>query len=298
MTPSLPVTVGFDGSSTATTAVEWAAAEAARRGERLRIITATHHPGMPSSAGSTSMPLMPRTLGTRADERSKQAREIAARRLPESDIDSAVVADRAAAALLEASSQASMVVVGHRGHGTLTSALLGSVSMAVAEHAQCPVVVVRGAVEEAEGRQVAVGVDGTSESEPALLFAAAAAAQRKVPLRVVCAWVMPQAAWADETWQTVPADDWVEMSDALSEAARVAADSAAARARATWPDLVVEAEAPIAAPALALEDISRVSGLVVVGARGVGTMREFFLGSVSRSVLHQSACPVAVVRAQ
>ena len=52
------------------------------------------------------------------------------------------VADRASAALVDASSLASIVVVGSRGHGRLTNAVLGSVSDQVAHHATSPVVVI------------------------------------------------------------------------------------------------------------------------------------------------------------
>ena len=48
-------------------------------------------------------------------------------------------------------------------------------------------------------------------------------------------------------------------------------------------------------PVQALLDASR-ADLVVVGSHGRGSVAGLFLGSVSQSVLHRSAAPVAVVR--
>ncbi len=55
-----------------------------------------------------------------------------------------VAEGRAAQVLVEASEGADLLVVGNRGHGGLTEALLGSVGQYWVRHASCPVVIMRG----------------------------------------------------------------------------------------------------------------------------------------------------------
>ncbi len=50
----------------------------------------------------------------------------------------------AAKVLLDASTGATMLVVGSRGHGGFAGMLIGSVSAGVAEHASCPVLIIHG----------------------------------------------------------------------------------------------------------------------------------------------------------
>jgi nucleotide-binding universal stress UspA family protein len=50
----------------------------------------------------------------------------------------------AAQLLLDAALGAGLVVVGSRGYGGITGALLGSVGHALAQHSPCPVVIIRG----------------------------------------------------------------------------------------------------------------------------------------------------------
>ena len=65
--------------------------------------------------------------------------------------------------LAEAATGAHLLVLGSRGHGAALSLLLGSVSVALAAHAPCPVAVVRPTADD-EQRPVVVGIDGTADS--------------------------------------------------------------------------------------------------------------------------------------
>ena len=59
------------------------------------------------------------------------------------DVAISLVQGDASEALLEAATGADLLVVGNRGRGALKEALLGSTSGRVADHAPCPVVIVR-----------------------------------------------------------------------------------------------------------------------------------------------------------
>ncbi|MFI6844184.1 universal stress protein [Kitasatospora sp. NBC_00085] len=65
---------------------------------------------------------------------------------PPVEVEESVVLGNAAEVLLERSCGAELLVVGSRGHGGFSGALLGSVGQHCVQHARCPVVVVRGSV--------------------------------------------------------------------------------------------------------------------------------------------------------
>jgi len=59
------------------------------------------------------------------------------------DVETRLVEDDPGPALVEAASDADLLVVGSHGRGRVASALMGSVSSHVVHHARCPVVVVK-----------------------------------------------------------------------------------------------------------------------------------------------------------
>lgn len=288
------VVAGYDGSDEAKVAVAWAAAEASRLDNRLVVVNA-----------ATYMQPIARVTGTR--ERAGEAEE-SSRRLAEEGAAharetvpgltvEAVTDRRGAAAALEAMSQtASLVVVGNRGRGRVTGALLGSVAFALATHAHSPIVVTRGESARMPGpdRPIVVGVDGSGDA--ALDNAADVAAETKAELHVLVAWQStPANPWNRADLVTVDAAD-----DATSEAHQAAttiAENGAKRATTRHPDL--PAAQPIVAdgrPEQLLVDASADAALVVVGARGRGDLASLLLGSVSRVVIHGAECPVKIVR--
>ena len=132
-----PVVVGIDGSREATAALHWAAAEAACRRSQLHVV---HGWSPPASALSTSA-----AVNDALEECANDVVEaaLADDELAGLDVVSTVRRAGAAVALLEATSGASLVVVGTRGRGAIGGLFLGSTSRQVAHHASAPVVVVR-----------------------------------------------------------------------------------------------------------------------------------------------------------
>ena len=88
---------------------------------------------------------VPRNLGGRdphEDAVVALAKASAEQGLPSDQITTETVDGRATAVLVKHVKENDLLVVGSRGHGAVTGALLGSVSTHCVHHAPCPVVVV------------------------------------------------------------------------------------------------------------------------------------------------------------
>jgi nucleotide-binding universal stress UspA family protein len=134
------IVVGVDGSDSSVLALRWGAHYAAVLGAALEVVMAWEYP--PSFGWAAIAPEW-----NPADDVKKVLAETARAAFgdevpPNVRFESGEGV--AAKVLLDASKDATMLVVGSRGHGGFTGLLLGSVSANVAEHAECPVLIVRG----------------------------------------------------------------------------------------------------------------------------------------------------------
>lgn len=290
-----PVVVGVDGSSAADAAVDWAASEAMSQGRPLRIVHGFVWPLVRPAVPLGPAPGDPPDRGLRpaAERILEEARARALGVAPAVEVTTRLVVGGAAPAVLEEARDAALVVVGNRGLGGFLGLLVGSVSVAVAAHAPCPVMVVRAASTDEHpvttGR-ILVGVDGSEMSAMAVEYAFERAARHGSTVVAVHAWALPVSGDAGADFAA-----YVYI-DEFEQAGREILDEALAPARKRLPDVKVETKLVRDHPGHALQAESQDADLVVVGSRGRGGFRGLLLGSVSQAMLHHAACSVAVVR--
>lgn len=271
------IVAGVDGSSWSASALGWAADEARLRGAPLTVLHAFEWPVMGVPLGGAPAGYDPREVARRM---LLDSAAYARSRAPGVPVTSRMDVGSATPRLLAAARDAAMVVVGSRGLGGFSGLLAGSVSVQVAEHADGPVVVVRGHA-RADG-PILLGVDATA-AESATGWAFDEAARRGTGVLAVRAWPPgPGAApdLADPDEETVAErlyrqlDDW----------------------RQKYPDVPLERADERGHPGDVISRLSAGAQLAVVGARGRGGFRGLLLGSTSQAVLRHAYCPTAVVR--
>jgi len=135
---------------------------------------------------------------------------------------------------------------------------------------------------------VAVGVDGSDRSVPALEWAGKEAAAHGHTLRVVTAWSIPVTALSPGG---LPAPYPI---DELESDARAAQDAVIAKANIP-AGVEIEHHVVEGGPGAVLLAAAESADLIVVGSRGHGGFTGLLLGSVSQQVTGHAACPVVVV---
>ncbi|RYB88411.1 universal stress protein [Nocardioides glacieisoli] len=182
---------------------------------------------------------------------------------------------------------ARMLVVQHRHAHGLARLVTGHTVTGVASRAGCPVVSVNEDWEPPDaGGEVVVGVHEDGGPSEALAEAFVWAEATGAPVRVVHGWRL-DAVYDDIITSRIAAEWRAEQRTVLTEAVSTL--------RSRHPGVSVEVEVRHQWPADVLVDDSRVARLVVMGRHGRAPWGPHHLGSIARTVLRESRCPVMVV---
>jgi nucleotide-binding universal stress UspA family protein len=136
---------------------------------------------------------------------------------------------------------------------------------------------------------IVIGVDGSPAAKEAVRYALHEASIRGTRVRAVHAWSPSHAVPTTGPGLVAPVD--VESyRKAAEELLRGTVDAVAGDRASQVERVLVEAPA-----GQAIVENSRDAELIVVGRRGLGTVRSIVLGSVSSYVIQHAACPVLVI---
>lgn len=140
------IVAGVDGSQPSVEALRWAVHQAELTGGTVDAVIAWQYPvsaiGLgwapaPGLDGSDFAELAAKTLSDAVEEAGAGS-DVAVHQI--------VLDGNPAQVLLDTAAGADLLVVGSRGHGGFTDALIGSVSQRCVHHAHCPVVVVHSGI--------------------------------------------------------------------------------------------------------------------------------------------------------
>lgn len=282
------IVAGVDPSDHAARAAAWAAREAVARGLSLHLVNALE---LPSTAG---LVVEPPGYATVQAEAGRELLDRVAGELRASFPGLAVTAEisevGAAQTLVTLSQDARLVVTGTRGHGGFTGMLLGSVSHAVAAHAHCPAVVVRGEEPAEPLGEIVVGVE-PGEAEAPIRFAFETGAAVGTSVTFVRAWWPPMMyggygayyALASLDFEAIEAGECTDVQDLVRPI------------RDEFPQVKASVRVTRGNPVPILDDAALGSRLLVVGARRRRGPLSVGIGQITLGLLAHSPTPVAIV---
>jgi nucleotide-binding universal stress UspA family protein len=185
-----------------------------------------------------------------------------------------------------------LIVVGSHGRTALGRMFFGSVSQKVINAANCSVRVARGRIVEPDvPARIIVGVDGSEEADAAVDEIASREWPDGSEVRIVnSAWTIPAAS---DPGTAVNLIEWIaretERVNKVVEGAAEKLGSAGLKV-----SIVVKEQEPKALLCSEAEDM--MADCIFVGARGMGRLERFLIGSVSSGVAARAHCSVEVVR--
>lgn len=188
---------------------------------------------------------------------------------------------------------ADLLILGARGHGMLERAVLGSVSGEVVDRVHRPVLVAR----RETAARVLIGTDGSVEAIGALSLVARSGLFARAAIEVVHATDVHPTAWlglvpGDAVFAT---EAYGRVMDETRHHAVEVVDAAVDLLRAHGQDPTSAVLEGPAAHAIVEEAKRWDADVVVVGARGRGTVERLLLGSTARSLLHHAPASVLIV---
>ena len=277
------IVVGVDGSASSLDAVTWAADQAAQDHRSLALV---HAYTLDRMLWVDSMGVDRDIVKVMAEDGRRlllAAADHAHRTQPDLEVHEWLFHADARSALLEASRDAAMLVVGSRGRGPVASLLLGSVGVALVRHAVCPTVV-RRPERDHVGTGVLVAVDAREDARPVLETAYQFAASRELPLTVL---VLHHGSASLSTPPDVHDDDRVDhrerLVDWLSDLA------------VKHPDVRVSERTADGAAAHVLVEQGGEQDLVVVGTHVSGGVTSVLGQGLAVSVVEHAPTTVVVV---
>lgn len=281
-----PIVVGVDGTIAAQHAARWAGALADRLGSPLHIVHANRRVGHQFSDVMAAL-----AAASAAAEREaaptilKTAAAAVGRAHPNLQITTAVLDEPVDDALKKLSRHARLLVIGCDEVIPGVALLVGSLTLDLCGHTDCPVIAWRGESLKPTTRPIVVGVDGSSDAVLELAFQLAAVL--KAPVQAVHAWSMRIPAGEVSIPFLI---DWAAIELEQVNALNRAVDPY----RRSHPDVVVDVLVDAARPRRALLQQLSDAQMVIVGSRGRGPLAATVLGSTSLNMLHHSPVPVVV----
>ncbi len=277
----MKVVIGMDGSKYSRWALEWIA--------RLPLaapppVVALH--AVDLSALKAPVMFQPMVVGNepfiqaevkRLDKKAKEVVAETKRSFDSFNLQGRVMIAKGAPAeiIVKRARRGDLLIVGHRGLTGLDRFMLGSVSTKVMLHAPCSVLVVKQPSRPI--RKILLATDGSKNANKALRFLLED--MRSANVEILVTHVMPFLRYSEQ-----------------NEAGKVLVDQCAEKL--ALAGYRVTPMLKLGSPA---DEIIKIAGrqkvdLIVSGAKGLGAIARFFLGSVSMKLMQHSACSVLVVR--
>ena len=276
------VVVGLDGSPQSHHALSWAAANTAGP---IQLVVSWSTPwwGLSAPLGGTAVPPPDSYFEAFARQTIEDAMPLVEGKTLQPGL---IRRGHAGQCLVDAADHEALLVVGSRGRGAVASAVLGSISAYCASKSKTPVVIVPHTDEPVEPmRRIAVGVDGSTNSDAALLWALDNSPDDAVVV-AISAWSPPMSY---DGAILIEIDDleqrYSDMLDAAVERLREARPSASGR--------LIETQVILGDARSVLREPD--ADVVVVGARGHRGLEYLLMGSTASALAHHPLIPTVIV---